>query len=379
MKLMHKKVTSITGSFDWILFSAIIPIMLAGLITMHSFSEDNGFFTKQLISIGISLVVFFAISFVDVRFLRRTSVVVSLYAFVSVLLIALFITGSVFQGAQSWFSFGFFAFQPAELSKLVLIILLAKYFSRRHIEIRDIRHILVSGAYTGIIFLLVLAQPDFGSALIIFMIWFGIVMVSGISKKHLLAVMALGAISFGFLWTFIFADYQKTRIVSFLHPMADVRGVGYNAYQSTITVGSGQLLGKGIGYGTQSRLKFLPEYQTDFIFAAYAEEWGFVGVMLLMFLYVVVIWRILRHAIYGATNFEIFFSVGLAIMFMSHIIIHVGMNIGLLPVTGLTIPFMSYGGTHLLVSFIALGILMSQHRYSRLAHRSELSNEFFGV
>lgn len=378
MRFLSRPIKQTVQSFDWILLTALIPIMAAGLMTMNSFSGDGGYFNKQLLSIVISLVVFFVVSMLDMRFLRRTRVVVALYAISVVLLFGLFITGSVFQGAQSWFSIGLFAFQPAELSKLVLIILLAKYFSRRHVEIRNIRHILVSGAYAGIIFLLVLAQPDFGSALIIFLIWFGIVMVSGISKKHLLAVVGLGLIAFSTLWFFVFQDYQKDRIMSFLHPLEDIQGAGYNAYQSTITVGSGELLGRGLGYGTQSRLQFLPEYQTDFIFAAFAEEWGFVGVSILFFLYGVVLWRMFVHALRGATNFEILFTLGLAIMFMSHIVIHVGMNIGLLPVTGLTIPFMSYGGTHLLVSFIGLGILVSQYRYSRSVHRSELSNEFVG-
>jgi rod shape determining protein RodA len=237
----------------------------------------------------------------------------------------------------------------------------------------------VSGVYAGLIFVLVALQPDFGSALIIFSIWFGMVLVSGISKKHLLLVFTIVTLVVSLLWNFVFYDYQKQRIMTFIHPLQDIRGAGYNAYQSTITVGSGQILGKGLGYGTQSRLKFLPEYQTDFIFAAYAEEWGFIGVLILFFLYGVVLWRILKTAMNGATNFEILFGVGITIMFVAHLLVHIGMNVGIMPVTGITIPFMSYGGSHLLVTFIALGILQSMRRYSSSVHKDIMKNEFLGV
>ena len=181
------------------------------------------------------------------------------------------------------------------------------------------------------------------------------------------------------LWSFVFEDYQKQRITTFLHPLADIQGSGYNAYQSTIAVGSGELWGRGIGYGTQSRLQFLPEYETDFIFAAFAEEWGFFGVLLLLLLFGVVLWRVLVNAFYGATNFEALFGVGVAILLMSHLSVHVGMNIGLLPVTGITLPFMSYGGSHLLTEFMGLGILMGMRRYQRTVHKDDVTNEFLGA
>ena len=163
--------------------------------------------------------------------------------------------------------------------------------------------------------------------------------------------------------------------MTFLNPYTDIQGAGYNAYQSMVAVGSGQIVGKGIGYGTQSKLQFLPEYETDFIFAAFAEEWGFIGVTLLLLLYGIVIWRILQNARYGLSNFEILFGVGVAIMFISHITIHIGMNIGLLPVTGTTIPFMSYGGSHIITEYAALGILMGMNRYRRTVSREEAGRE----
>jgi rod shape determining protein RodA len=374
VEFIHKKF-----SIDWILFLAILPIVGAGLVTMNSFVGNNAYFEHQLVWVGVALCVFFFVSSIDMSFLKRTNVIMILYAIVIGLLGLLFILGTISKGAQSWFNLGGFSIQPIDPAKVILIIILAKYFSRRHVEIADIRHIFVSGVYAFFVFILVFLQPDFGGALIVFSIWFGMVMVSGLSKKHLFAVFGIGTVIFSILWGFVFQEYQKKRILTFLHPLADIRGAGYNAYQSTITVGSGQVLGKGVGYGTQSRLQFLPEYETDFIFAAFAEEWGFVGVVLLFILYTIVMWRILYNALHGSSNFELLYGVGLSIFFMSHFIVHVGMNIGLMPVTGLTIPFMSYGGSNLVTSFGALGILMSMRRNSRAARRDLVHNEFVGI
>jgi len=365
-------------NIDWWLFFSVLFIALAGLVTMNSLVSQNYFFEKQLIWLSVSVIIFFVLSICDFRFFKKTGVLLSLFAAAVLLLIFLFVTSSV-RGVQSWFNLGIFAFQPVDLVKLVLILLLAKYFSKRHIEIANIRHILVSGFYAFVFFVLVLLQPDFGSAIIIFLIWLGMVLVSGISKKHLLLVFTIGILSFVGLWFYVFGDYQKQRIITFIHPMADIQGAGYNAYQSTIAVGSGQLLGKGVGFGTQSRLQFLPEYETDFIFAAFAEEWGFLGVSLLFTFFGIVIWRILVNAARGVSNFEVLFGLGLVVMLISHFIIHVGMNIGLLPVTGTIIPFMSYGGSHLLAEFIGLGILMGMKKYSRPVHRDDMQNEFLGM
>jgi rod shape determining protein RodA len=364
---------------DWILFFSTIPLLLAGLITMSSFGGKGAFFEKQSIWILLSFLVFFGLSFIDFRFLRRTGVIISLFAIGCGILLILFAVGSVFKGAQSWFNFGSFAFQPSDPMKIVLILVLAKYFSRRHIEIANIRHIIVSGIYAFIPFFLVALQPDFGSAVILASIWFGMVLVSGISKKHLAFVFILTLFSGGILWNFVFQPYQKHRIMNFLHPLADIRGTGYNAFQSTVAIGSGGMFGRGVGYGTQSRLNFLPEYQTDFIFAAFSEEWGFVGVILVFLFFGILMWRILENALHGETNFEILFGLGFAIYLTAHFLINVGMNIGLLPVTGTTIPFMSYGGSHLLTEFAGLGILMGMRKYSRAAHRDDMKNEFLGV
>ena len=364
---------------DWILFLSLLPLIGAGLITMYSFSGESVFFTRQVIWAGISIAVFFICSAIDFAFLKRTDILVFLFVGAVFLLSAVLLGGSTIKGAQSWFSIGAFSFQPSDPVKLVVILVLAKYFSRRHVEIAHIRHILVSGFYAFVPFALILLQPDFGSALIIFSIWFGMVMVSGISKKHLLLVFSVAVLAFSLLWNFGFTGNQKQRILTFINPLADVQGAGYNAFQSTIAVGSGGILGKGVGYGTQSRLEFLPEYETDFIFAAFTEEWGFVGALILLMLFSVLIWRILLHSMRASGNFEAFFALGVSIMIMSHVIIHIGMNIGLMPVTGLPLPFVSYGGSHLLTEFVGLGILMSMHKTSRATHRDNLNREFLGI
>ncbi len=380
---MTEQVRKIAGEgvkgIDWPLFLALIPILAAGLVTMSSFTGNEMYFDRQLIWIALSIIVFFSFSFIDFRFLRRTGVVVLLYGLATFLLLILFILGHTAKGAESWFSLGYFAVQPSDPAKLILIILLAKYFSRRHVEIANFKHIFISGFYAFVLFLLILVEPDFGSSVIIFFIWLGMVLVSGISKKHLFVVFAVGLVAFSGLWFYGFKPYQKARIVNFFHPLTNISGTGYNAYQSTIAVGSGGLMGKGLGYGTQSRLHFLPEHQTDFIFAAFAEEWGFLGVLILFFLFGVVVWRILLSAMHGVSNFEILYGVGLAIYIMAHLLVNVGMNMGILPVTGLVAPFMSYGGSHLITEFAGLGILMGMRRYRRTVHKESMKNEFLGI
>lgn len=378
LKLVRDRESRHFGHIDWFLLAAAIAISLLGLATMRSFSADNAFFEKQVIWIGIALAGFFAASLFDYGFLRRTPVIAALYTGVIALLMLVLVFGSVVKGAQNRFNLGAFAVQPSDPAKLILVALLAKYFARRHIEIAHIRHILVSGAYAFVLFVLVFFQPDLGSGIIIASIWLGMVLVAGISWKHLAALFLTAAIIFTGLWQWGLQPYQKQRILTFVHPLTDIHGTGYNAYQSTIAVGSGELLGKGIGYGTQSKLRFLPEYQTDFIFASFAEEWGFVGIALLLGLFSIVIFRILLIAAHGTDNFDTLFAVGLAIYFTAQFIVHAGMNIGLLPITGTTLPLMSYGGSHLLTEYVALGVLMGLRRHARPALRARDETELIG-
>jgi rod shape determining protein RodA len=370
---------NIFSKFDEVLFLGIIPIILASFATLWPIANSGQFFGRQVLYVLIGIVAYFFFAHIDPRFFRKTKFIVILYAISLFLLTLLLFVAKATNGSKSWFDLGLFAFQPVDLIKIVLVIILAKYFSKRHVAIADSRHIVVSFLYTIIPFGLVLLQPDFGSAMILLSIWFGLVLISGLSRKQILVLVSIGAIILGLMYLFVFKDYQKKRIQNFINPLSDIHGSGYNVLQSTIAVGSGQLIGKGFGFGTQSRLKFLPEHETDFIFASFAEEWGFVGVLLLMVSYLIIILRILYNAKYMQSNFEILFCVGLAILFLSHIVINVGMNIGIMPVTGITLPFMSYGGSHILASFVGLGIMQAMKSYSREYHREDIRNEFLGL
>lgn len=361
---------SLLSGIDIYLLGATLILTGMGLVTMYSYQGDNFFFERQLVWIASSLVIMCLAMVPDYRFLRVGNATFYIYLFFIFQLILVLFIGEITLGAQSRFDFGFFSLQPSDPAKLVLIAVLAKYFSKRHELIGDFRHIIISGLYAFTLFGLVFIQPDFGSAIILFFIWFGMILVAGIRIKHLVVVFTLGTIVFMLMWNFAFQDYQKQRIMTFLDPLADIRGSGYNAYQSTVAVGSGQIIGKGIGYGTQSKLQFLPEYETDFIFAAYAEEWGLVGVCVLFMLFGVVIGRLLLHAMRAATNFERLFATGVAILFVSHFFVHIGMNIGVLPVTGTTVPFLSYGGTHLMTEFLGIAIVMAMSRYATTRYQT---------
>jgi rod shape determining protein RodA len=281
-------------------------------------------------------------------------------------------------GAKSWFSLGGVAFQPADLAKIVTIGVLAKYFSRRHVEIGDLGHIVVSGLYVLGIAVLVLLQPDLGTAIIIVSVWFGLILVSGIPLRNLAVVFVAGIVVATGLWFYGLKEYQRARVMTLINPAADIRGTGYNAYQATVAAGSGQIWGKGIGYGTQSKLRFLPEYQTDFIFAAYAEEWGFAGIILLLGLYSLLLFQLLIISRKSATNFDALFTLGVLILFLAHIGFHAGINLGILPVTGTTIPFMSSGGSHIALEFGALGIVASLAQHGRSVSRDRAMQEYEG-
>lgn len=363
---------------DIYLILILLPIVGAGLSVMRSFSGESIFFERQILWVSISILLLIGTSFLDTRFLKRSDVLLLLYGLGIIFLIAVLVVGSAVKGSKSWIDFGPLSFQPADFMKLVLILIFAKYFSRRHVEIAHPKHIFISALYLFVPFALVFLQPDFGSAIVLLSIWFGMALVSGISKKHLLILFGLGITTFFILWNFVFVSYQKARIMTFINPLSDISGTGYNAYQSIIAVGSGQVMGKGLGYGTQSRLEYLPEYETDFIFAAYAEEWGFVGSILLLICYGILLSKIIGYAKRGASNFETLFCLGVVIFFGTHILVNIGMNIGLMPVTGIPLPFMSYGGSHLMIECIALGLCLAMNRYGRATHRENLHREFVG-
>ena len=363
---------------SWPLLATAVALALLGVLTMHPFDGSPSLAPRQLIFIGLGIAVYMSLAMLDMRFVRRAPVIFVGYISALILLALVLIVGHETMGARSWFDFGFFAFQPADFAKLVVIALLAKYFSRRHMEIGNFWHVIISGAYIAALVLLILVQPDLGTAVILMTVWFGMILISGIPLRHLMVVGTIGLVMATGLWFFGLQDHQRTRLMTFINPAADITGAGDNAYQSMLARGSGQLGGKGVGYGTQSKLRFLPEYQTDFIFASYAEEWGFIGVVLLLSLYGFLLFQLLSIARRAATNFDALFTIGVLILFLAHVGFHAGINLGLLPVTGTTIPFMSSGGSHIIVEFAALGIIASLAQQGRSVPREFATLEYEG-
>ena len=350
--------------FDWILLGSLLPIVSFGLMTMKSVGGPEGvadyFFYRQMFWIAIGLAVFFIFSALDWHAFESNALFLMALWVIGVIFLALLLLGgTAVKGAQSWFHFSLFSVEPSEFMKLVLILILAKYFARRHVEIALWRHIVVSFFWVAVPLLLVILQPDIGSAAVFIFLWGGIVLLSGINLKQFLWLSLATILISVSAWTMFLEPYQKSRIISFLNPALAREGAGYHAAQSVIAVGSGGFFGKGVGYGTQSRLRFLPESETDFIFASFVEEWGFLGALFFFFLWGVIFWRLFRAALHAEGNFAKLVVLGIAILLASHIIIHTGMNVGLLPITGISLPFMSYGGSFFITLMAALGIVES--------------------
>lgn len=348
---------------DWILITAAILLAAIGILSIYSSSigkTDFFNFKKQIIFFGIGFLLMFLFSFFDYRILRNNPyLILVFYSFCCLGLLGLFFFAPEIRGVKSWYKAGPISIDPIEFTKIILIILLAKYFSMRHIEMYKIKHILVSGFYVLIPCVLIFFQPDLGSVLILIAVWAAILMISGIKLKHFLILCLLGILIFSLGWSFLLEPYQQQRLLSFVAPAMDPLGVGWSQAQSKIAIGSGGIFGAGMGQGSQTQYGFLPEPQTDFIFAAIGEEFGLLGAGALFVLFLVLIWRIIKAAILSATNFSRLFASGLAILFASQIFINVGINLGLSPIIGIPLPFVSYGGSGLIMGFIGLGILMS--------------------
>ncbi len=351
---------------DWSLLVPILILYGIGLVTMYPINEFEGaLFSKQLLFVTLSIVTIVVTSYFSYSALRGPLLPLVLYFFAVLVLVSLLFFAPTINGAHSWFVVGPFNVQPVDFVKIILIFILARYFATRHIHIRHIRNVIISLLLTGILAALVFVQPDFGSSAVLLGIWFFMILVSGVSKKHLFGLIIIGFAFSAVSWQFL-PTYQQDRISSFLDPLANLETTGYNAYQSRVAVGSGELLGKGVGEGTQSKLQFLPLYESDFIFAAFAEEWGFIGVTLLFLLFGIILTQLLYIAYRGRTNFETLFVTGAAGLIFSHFILHIGVNTGVLPVTGITLPFVSYGGSHLVASAFLIGIVMSMAKRCRL-------------
>lgn len=347
---------------DWFLLAAVGALSAFSLVALYYLGADNNFFyfKKQLLYVAIGFFLMAGVCFSDYQIFRNYSLfLLALYGLTILLLAGVLLMGESIRGTAGWFNFGGFNFAPVELAKLVIILLLAKYFSLRHVEMYRLRHIIASGIYVGIPTILVLLQPDLGSAIILVAIWVGMIIMSGIRLRHLLILFLLGAILGGIMWVGFFKEYQKNRILTFLSLQTDPLGASYNLRQSIIAIGSGGFWGKGVGQGTQATLGFLPEGHTDFIFAVIAEQIGFFGVLFLLILFALLIYRILKIGWQSNNNFSRLFCVGFSIILFFQIMINIGMNMGLLPVVGIPLPFLSYGGSATLMNFLGLGILQS--------------------
>jgi len=365
--------------YDLIILGTALMMTFLGMMCYYPFYKDSSFFSKQSISLVLSLIAYIVFSNISIKFYQRKRFVNLLYWLVFGLLLILFLVGSTFSGAKSWISLGFFAFQPTDLAKIVLILFLARYFSRKHLEINKIKHLIISALYMLGYFLLVFVQPDLGSALIIFGIWFFMILVFGVSKKYVFIFVSSLLLIAVLMYNFGLKDYQKKRVDVFIKPGTDILGSGYNIHQANIALGSGGLWGRGVGEGTQNRLEFVPESETDFIFSSYMEEWGFVGGVLYLILMMIFSFRILWFSYTARNNFESILSLGILIYFTTHFIFHLGINLDVLPVTGITLPFMSYGGSHLMIEFLSLGILNAIRKNNLKFNRNDMEKKEFEV
>jgi len=354
---------------DWFLIVNALALTIFSLIMLYSLQiniHQEGFTpaSRQWLFAVLGIIGFFVLSGINFRFWADYyKVIFILSAF---LLIAVLFLGPNVRGATSWLVIAGQRFQPVELVKLGMIIFFARFFSihGRHKD-HLTKDLIVSGLLAALLIGLVMLQPDLGSAMLLFAIWFGMALFLPLKKKTLIIIFVSLAVVGGIFWQFFLHDYQRQRLLTFINPERDALGTGYNIKQSMVAIGSGHLLGKGLGLGSQSQLNFLPEQQTDFIFAVVAEELGFVGSSAILLMLFALLWRM--HAIAKKTqdSFGNFFILGTMVALAAQIFVNVGMNMGIAPVTGVPLPFVSYGGSSLLSIWLTLGIVNSVYLHSR--------------
>jgi rod shape determining protein RodA len=345
---------------DWVLIALSVLLVLIGLLFISNVSDDLSNVKRQIVFFLMGLFLMFFLSFVDYRILRENSyLVLSIYLFSLLALLGLFFFAPEIRGTRTWYKIFSFSIDPGELAKIALIIILAKYFSMRHIEMYRFKHIIFSGIYVFIPSLLCFFQPNLGSILIFIPIWIVILFISGIKIKQFMFLSLIFILILSLGWSLILHDYQKERITGFLFPETNLLTVGWSQSQSKIAIGSGEIFGKGIGNNSQARHGFLPEAHTDFIFASIAEETGLIGILSLFFIFFAFINRLLKTCLKSSSNFPRLLIVGYATLLVSQMFINVGMNLGILPVIGVSFPFVSYGGSGIIALFSGLGIIES--------------------
>jgi len=353
--------------FDWITFCIVLFICIIGILTIYSATRpplDEGesppFYIKQLIWLLIAimtLVIFVTFDYVKIKEYWLILYIIG----ISLLIIVLFM-GKTAMGAKRWINLGFFSFQPSEIFKIIFIISVSAFLENKEspLSAKDTLKTLI---IFGIIpFLLIMKQPDLGTAILILTITIIMIIYKGLTIRLLILFLSLCITSIVFLWEILWAglkEYQKNRLIAFIDPSIDPRGIGYNIMQSVITVGSGGLFGKGFLEGTQGPLKFLPERHTDFIFPIFSEEWGFIGCLILLALYFTVFIRCFQTSVIAKNSFGKLLAIGFTSIFVLYFFINIGMTLGIMPVVGIPLPFMSYGGTTLLANFTGIALVIN--------------------
>ncbi|MDQ1284158.1 MAG: Peptidoglycan glycosyltransferase RodA [Patescibacteria group bacterium] len=346
---------------DWIMNVAIFLLLALGFLALYSTSFDGASFIsmnfrKQMISCAIGVALMLGLAFYDYRTIGVFSTKLY-FGLVAVLILVIFF-GRTVRGTTGWIGISSFNIQPVEIAKLVMIIFVARFLSKKKTELSSATRVISSLALVSIPILLILQQPDFGSAAVIGAVWVAMLLASEINKKNIAAIIIIGAVASVSGWSLL-KNYQKERIVNFIKPENDPQGSGYNVIQSIVAVGSGKIMGKGLGHGSQSQLNFLPEKHTDFIFAVISEELGFLGAGAVFVLFGILFFRMKEIARTSRDNFGYLVSVGIIIMVAFQMLVNIGMNIGVMPVAGVPLPYLSYGGSSLVAILAASGILQS--------------------
>lgn len=352
---------------DWTIFLLIGAIAAVGLLNLYSASGGSlsGRFLQQIYWFILGTSAFLVVATIDYRQYNHYGYWI--YVGGLVLLALTLVIGRKVKGSTRWIGYGPLGVQPSELIKIVVIIVLAKYLhSDPRIEGRGLKDLAIPFGLVAAPVALILAQPDLGTSLLIILIFFSLMLMTKLKLRSFLLLLSSLVVIAPLTWTLLLKDYQKRRFLSFLDPEADPTGAGYHLKQSLIAIGSGELTGKGFQQGTQSHLRFLPESWTDFPFAVWAEEWGFIGSVVLLGLYLfLIVWGV-NLARTARDRFASVVCIGVAVMFFWHVLINIGMVSGLLPIVGVTLPLISYGGSSVLTFMIGAGLLMnvSIRRYS---------------
>src|SRR3989344_1455951 len=347
----------VLSKIDWGLAGTVLLLMAISLVTLAS-NPERELFWRQSIWVLLALALIFGLPLINLRAIFNYRwLILGIYFFVLFLLFLTYFFALPASGTKSWLQIGEVQIQASEFMKAALIILLSSFFALRHVAIAQLKVITVSFVYFLIPTILVLLQPDLGTSLVLFGIWFGYLLVSELPLRYIAVALLIFVIIGALGWSFGLAPYQKDRIAALFSPAADPLGVNYSVLQSKIAIGSAGLFGKGFGQGSQVQLGFLPAAHTDFIFSSFVEEWGLLGGFLLIAVFLYLIYRILHLGLRSYNNFAKFVSLGVAITLFIHFSINLGSALGLLPVIGISLPFVSYGGSHLLTMAALIGII----------------------